>query len=305
MNDSLVWHYTDMAGFKGIVENHTLWAGSVAYLNDSKETSYADEILIDKMRANADPALFQKIMSASGMLAYGDAEGRLGRFALSATQRGDDLSLWRGYLKGQSIGYSIGLDANAPLGVVSSGKRGQVRATTSKWVQMRYGRIDELVGERAERVIAAHNLGQHIPDRDEEGRYFNEFQFTLDEVRTELAATCKNEKFEDEREMRANVTGVRQSDIKIRIGPLGPTPYVEMASVPSWGDVTPKARRPLPIRKVFVSPNSPQEALMGAKLLLELNGYTLEDYYAKKYREHFQVSPGPTVEVVESEVPIR
>jgi hypothetical protein len=43
-SQEIVWHYTDGAGFLGILQSSTLYATQVAALNDSKETEYATDL---------------------------------------------------------------------------------------------------------------------------------------------------------------------------------------------------------------------------------------------------------------------
>ena len=39
-SDALVWHYTDVGGLKGIIENDEIWAGTTSMMNDVVEVQY-------------------------------------------------------------------------------------------------------------------------------------------------------------------------------------------------------------------------------------------------------------------------
>ncbi len=43
----LIYHYTDAAGFVGIVERNELWSTDAGFLNDSTELVYINEILAE------------------------------------------------------------------------------------------------------------------------------------------------------------------------------------------------------------------------------------------------------------------
>ena len=48
--DQIVWHYTNGAGFLGILQSATLYATQVASLNDVRETKYATDLYKDAVK---------------------------------------------------------------------------------------------------------------------------------------------------------------------------------------------------------------------------------------------------------------
>ena len=54
-----VYHYTDIAGFKSIMENRELWASHIAFMNDESEFSHGKNLFKEHLRA--------KIKSVSGV----------------------------------------------------------------------------------------------------------------------------------------------------------------------------------------------------------------------------------------------
>ena len=55
----LLYHYTDVHGFKGIVESRELWATHIQYLNDAQGFDYATDlakqVVEEQDRASAEP----------------------------------------------------------------------------------------------------------------------------------------------------------------------------------------------------------------------------------------------------------
>jgi hypothetical protein len=109
--DRVLYHYTSADGLYGIVNNKTLWATQIQYLNDAKEFLHAVD-LADfevnrlKIKANGDEiVLFEemhkRLRSSNGARS----------FIFSLSEEPDLLSQWRAYCsKG---GFSIGFDPSA------------------------------------------------------------------------------------------------------------------------------------------------------------------------------------------------
>ena len=112
-----LYHYTDAAGLLGIVTAGTLWATHYAYLNDASEFKYAVRMMkgvVEEATVDAEPdswkARFRHVISQGGASDYSagwaeDSDEQ--QFVACFSERGDELSQWRGY--GKSIGgYSLG-----------------------------------------------------------------------------------------------------------------------------------------------------------------------------------------------------
>lgn len=109
---SHLYHYTDQAGFIGIIENKQLWATKIQYLNDNKEFSLAIGIAKEILQKKLSLRLRR---STKGVIT--DLVDRISKMealsicVCSFSEQGDLLSQWRGYSKGMA-GYSIGFDAD-------------------------------------------------------------------------------------------------------------------------------------------------------------------------------------------------
>lgn len=100
-----VYHYTDAAGFKGIIESQEIWATSIYYLNDWTEFYHGRDAFVQG--ANA----LLKSKEAEGaarevLLVLSNSRPQMFVCSFSGARDGDDLSQWRAYCpKG---GYAIG-----------------------------------------------------------------------------------------------------------------------------------------------------------------------------------------------------
>ena len=111
-----VYHYTDIAGFKSIMENRELWASHIAFMNDESEFFHGKNLFKEHLRA--------KIKSVSGVEQFilKDTLDRLDNeisgwimphsskdvFSLSFSYSRNSLEMWRGY--GRDSGIAIGFD---------------------------------------------------------------------------------------------------------------------------------------------------------------------------------------------------
>ncbi|WP_459177412.1 DUF2971 domain-containing protein [Ewingella americana] len=106
-----LYHYTDQAGFIGIIENKELWATQIQYLNDSKEFNLAIDIAMDIIGKKLSDRLRRSVKDV-----VEDIKKRVLKMdtlnicVCSFSEQSDLLSQWRGYSKGMA-GYSIGFDS--------------------------------------------------------------------------------------------------------------------------------------------------------------------------------------------------
>jgi hypothetical protein len=111
-----LWHYTSIAGVKGLLSEGKLWFSDAAFLNDSTELSYAvdvaDEVIKQRVDdPNIDPLVKEYLESFLAKI-KGDREHRQTfglinpAFVACFCKDGDSLHLWRAYT-GNGRGYSI------------------------------------------------------------------------------------------------------------------------------------------------------------------------------------------------------
>lgn len=100
----ILYHYTDLKGFLGILDSGCLWASSIHHLNDSQEFIHGSQRLLNLIRhvAPADGPLDRGLRVSLGR------PGRWSVYVASLSVDGDELSQWRAY-GGNGAGVAIGL----------------------------------------------------------------------------------------------------------------------------------------------------------------------------------------------------
>lgn len=103
--DELLYHYTTISGFKGIIESQCLWASDVRYMNDSAELQYIIGLLRECSREFQEHKKF--LSQFIDWMGHRITNGHM-VFAASFRANGNLLSQWRGYSqigKGISVGF--------------------------------------------------------------------------------------------------------------------------------------------------------------------------------------------------------
>lgn len=107
-----LFHYTDGAGFLGILDSKELWAGRAADLNDSKEQEYAFDLarlLIDNW-LEVQPPTDERLRDLLDLARGGIYETNRQVYTVSLSAERDVLSQWRAYCP-RSGGIALGLPA--------------------------------------------------------------------------------------------------------------------------------------------------------------------------------------------------
>src|SRR5271165_2462927 len=98
-----LYHYTDAAGLKGIVENQEVWFTSLFHLNDPSELRHGVDCAVEELRGRRAVALqqgddfTQTVCDEIERLVTHDPRSDLGFFVASFSRASDDLGQWRGY----------------------------------------------------------------------------------------------------------------------------------------------------------------------------------------------------------------
>lgn len=111
-----LYHYTDGAGFIGILTNRNVRATHCRHLNDRQELSKGTELVLEVVAElasdpNTDQALFTSLKQ---QLERHPTHQWFMPFIASFTEKGDLLSQWRAYAD-NGAGYALGLDLSVPL----------------------------------------------------------------------------------------------------------------------------------------------------------------------------------------------
>jgi Protein of unknown function (DUF2971) len=293
--EGLLYHYTSMDGFIGILNSDSLRATHIKYMNDSNE--FIDALkhlhnLIDEFDATLQPMLLKLMESTIAKFS-----GRFGAYVISFTDDGeqsidtdqmpgDRLSQWRAYAGG-GRGISLGFDYES-LDIRICGSKWttawNTRGPKTVLLNCKYRSYEKRMYFQRLGSALAHNL-----DQLQEALY--PFLFS--------AATFKDSAFFEEKEWRivtllscpdlpdGNSESSLVIPIKFRSGIVGITPYIE----PPLGLATSHS----PLRRIVVGPTPHmQDAVKGVEMAIEDKGIALKS------------TAFPTgVEVVPSQIPYR
>ena len=269
----VIWHYTDGPGALGVVGSGTLWATSIAFLNDRQEYEYGLAFMRevdDLVQASRYVHPLQKLYLKSCLIAATAPNVTLRTFVTCASEADDSLAQWRAY--GSSGGYSLGLDPHAPALLLCEGANDEgfaYSSVVSDWRRVVY-EPDEQRNLATETVALVLQLAPH-PNNLTGVPYADAVDMSAAHI-VATAAYIKHPSFVEEQEVRAVlsvVEGVDDTAIKRRPTPYGIAPYVQLTFDPVSSGLSKRARRsdagPLPLCVARVGPG-PNQATAGAGL---------------------------------------
>ncbi|EOL9140488.1 DUF2971 domain-containing protein [Enterobacter hormaechei] len=250
-----IFHYTDLNGFKGIVENNTLWATNIYHLNDSREyhhgvkcvlnaLDYLENDYIDPSMKGTLESMMDHFMRNQG--AY--------IFSTSFCLISDQLSQWRGY--GNKQGVCIEFDENELHGVF-------------KHLNYQIQRGDVFYTKEGSTLEARNEINAFLSLN-----YFSQ-QFDKDRFKRDvylhnimrgLIPFFKHDGFEEEKEYRFIYTPISEiPDVHFRISGDRLIPYIKPTVLEGLK---------LPIKKVIIGPSkSPEDIVSGVRFFLSYFGY--------------------------------
>jgi hypothetical protein len=114
-----LYHYTSVAGLRGILTSRTAWATMAHFLNDAQEFLYALSIASERLRGREKQETDQGRRAVVRDLAESLWQmERTHVCVFSLSENGDLLSQWRGYCP-PNAGYSIGLRGASLRGILA------------------------------------------------------------------------------------------------------------------------------------------------------------------------------------------
>jgi hypothetical protein len=228
-----VYHYTDAAALKGILETGRLWAADMLYLDGSREVNYTYGLIRDHLHRRLTPS--QRSVADFVLQAESALDPRRwarGLFVACFCEDGDALSQWRAHA---GDGYSLGLRTAALDGVgvrvQSAGLRRVVYDAEQQSAQLQ---------RLLDRALAVISAATSAPE--EERRAINDtvLEFLIDHM-IEFVATFKPPTFREEAEWRLAVAldtgyvGEGTYQVQFRVEAGHPVPYVELDISPRGG----------------------------------------------------------------------
>jgi hypothetical protein len=214
----LLYHYTDGAGLKGMLETGNIWATNVRFLNDTKEGELPfEEALEEFKRAYAEAPQMTPVM-LQHLDEMAQVGGGLPMYLASFSSKADSLSQWRGY-GGASQGYTIAF------------RRDELRDTAwAHGFELRECKYDD--GDL--RMYAETFVRGSLTDLGRFPRDVDEMRALAEKIHGQMswfAAQYKHPAFKEEHEERVVqriLFDPSPPNIKFRVGARGLIPYKEV-----------------------------------------------------------------------------
>lgn len=277
-----LFHYTDLNGFKGIVENSSIWATNIHFMNDKNEFIHGClcfKNAIDYLNEDVVPSGLKRMLKTAiskyddlGLVAH---EKSRHVYSISFCRGVDKLSQWRGY--GNSQGVSIEFDE---LELINGLERDNL---SFKYGDVIYTEENSTV-EINERITGFFsNISEQYLEvnKDEGAGYANSFMsfITANILIESNIPFLKNSGFAEENEFRLVFSrGIFMPKVNFRVGGYGLIPYLNIKM---------KGGDRLPIKKVVIGPAKDNELIhLGVRMLLDENGYNdvLIEFSSVPYR---------------------
>ena len=116
---NLIYHYTNLDGLLGILENQSLWASNVNFINDSQEYIYGITLYKEILALKSNASLTKEGKKICHFAEEYFLEVKQRTYCVSFCENKDLLSQWRGYSK-SNVGFSIGFENDFIWGEINS-----------------------------------------------------------------------------------------------------------------------------------------------------------------------------------------
>lgn len=209
-----LYHYTSKEGFLGIIENKTLWASEILFMNDGKETCIPLEILKELLKDDKNVNIKEKIgRDGKDSLELYESFRGFETYVISFSEKKDDLNMWRAYGDNAS-GVCIEFNTCELLEVLEKNQK----IKSMKWRKCIYDKQ-----EQKNKIQSLLNSVTGSNDFNRSGLF---------EGLIEFSTYFKHESFRDEHEWRIVVqlnTDLKNREvIKVRTGKNVFVPYCEL-----------------------------------------------------------------------------
>lgn len=207
-----LFHYTNAAGLKGIVDSHRIWATGIEYLNDSSEMTDAEKLLDDEVEAfsKKNKAIDALALPFGGTGIWRALRPKTSCFVFCLTEKGDDLNQWTQYsgVGGFALEFARTiLRPSHPL----------------KGARIHSGRV--VYGDRLKKRFVRELLGTAV----ECGDWHEEISSITSYVLGAAQPLMKNEAFSNEREWRTVLFQPSSAHAHVRSKGNHLVPYLEVA----------------------------------------------------------------------------
>ena len=226
-----IYHYTDIAGLKGVLESGNLRAADVTYLDDSREIAYAYGLMREHLRKrwrSNDQLVGDFCLQAE--LALDPRRWTRNLFIACFCENGDALTQWRTH--GTDGAYAIGLRTGALDSVGVRLQRAELRRVVYS-AEQQNALLQHLLDRSVNVVRSAHGL----PEQERASVVAVVVEFLADHF-IELVASFKRPSLQEELEWRLAIAldpiyaGERTWQVQFSAHDGHPVPYVHLDVAP-------------------------------------------------------------------------
>jgi hypothetical protein len=283
-NQTTIYHYTSLAGFKGIIESQDFWLTESDFLNDSTEIEHGIDLARQVFQSFCD----QNISPIAGILeglTIKDTNPRPRINIACFSSARDNLSQWRAY-SGDSVGVSLGFSQQDFLPQL--GYPSECQLVPVLYAEEHKRALWDTFARFFTEAYRKDSVRQiSVTQRDGSDRELfptSGYESSLQGMLYQLAASCKHSAFEDEREIRLFYTEHSEIVAKYGSGParvrFRPTscflaPYTTLSDIREVykSNRTDRSTR-LSLSEVIVGPHPRADlAIASVKKFLQENGY--------------------------------
>ena len=244
----IIYHYTDVNGLIGLIENGSIRATHASRLNDSSENKHGFKLVIEYVRSNfpksSQPLIEKALLKVQSVDTY----------VACYSTKSNSLSQWRNYTGGR-VGYSLGFETNQMASL--DGKMPLLEQVIYEDVKAKA--LLDLLLQKVDNFLNTNPFGEV-----EIGYLLG----TVEAMLNIIACVIKHPKFEEESEyrqiFRPSSTGLKLEPF-FRAGNFGLTPYVEIQF---------SKDKKIPLKNITIGPCLDFDIERNAlKILLDKNGY--------------------------------
>jgi hypothetical protein len=261
-----LFHYTNQPGLKGIASSKSVWASQLHYLNDGREFALCIDLVTEYVESLLPSATAEDTTILEALERWARNVSHSNVCVASFTERGDQLSRWRGYCR-PGDGVSFGVEgallqrsAHAALWWLTKCiyKPSEHRARIASMVDQHLAQIKHFLEEAAQ------------PPVDEDHSILRERAWLFALHLANMGASIKDESFEEEREWRVVSPAQDFRKMQYRPGRHSLIPYAELPLV----DV---AAQPVRVRIGPTQYGDLSQTAAGGLMMMEgFTGYTVE-----------------------------
>ncbi|BBJ65310.1 DUF2971 domain-containing protein [Enterobacter asburiae] len=253
-----LYHYTDLNGLKGIIENGSLWATNLYFLNDSQELLHGMECIRKAIPFITDSLPRDYVNYIVESMNKYDLRQSKNAYNISFCLEPELLSQWRGYASSQGVCLQFESDD-----LLQSLNFDDCEYVSNKVIYCEKGETIQA----KEQIINFFNSLKQV--ENEEHRMLLEPLHAAKFAST-VTPFFKNDRFMEEKEFRFVLYPIKGvHEINFRVGKNGLIPYIEIKA--HQGD---KYRGRMPIEKVIIGPSSNSELMQnGIRMLLDQYRY--------------------------------